>query len=241
VLLRLSELNEDGGGVVGPQNVMHTLAHSPTKREWLAKLKRDHNCLRASQPHLNPQSSIPTIDLASPHFDLQRLITMSLPPSAMFPNTHQELSLFAYIADARKPQLLKILSGITGMAPEVFFNHHLVFKPKPKPSKPVPTSVDLYYIQLVSRVLDTQEGNYKPREQRWSMRLDDFPEVTRKPVVSRAVYSANSGMGDVIGFMEEIGYTYVLSLFLALSSRLGCDRVLMRDVDTQTTNTIFHR
>ncbi|KAA8896040.1 mediator complex, subunit Med18 [Sphaerosporella brunnea] len=126
----------------------------------------------------------------------------------LFPNNHQELSLYAYISDARQPQLLKILSGVTGMAPDTFFNHHLVFKPKPKIPKPSLTSVDLYYIQLVSRVPESQpEGGYKPRAQRWSIRLDDFPEVTRKPVTSRVVYSANSGMGDVIEFMEELGYT----------------------------------
>jgi mediator of RNA polymerase II transcription subunit 18 len=126
--------------------------------------------------------------------------------TAIFSNTHQELSLYAYISDSRQPQLLKILSGITGMAPQTFWDHHLVFKPKPKIPKP---QADLYYIQLVSHVPETEpEGGYKPREQRWSMRLDDFPEVTRKPVVSRTVYSANSGMGDVIEFVEEIGYTY---------------------------------
>ncbi|KAA8907829.1 hypothetical protein FN846DRAFT_906459 [Sphaerosporella brunnea] len=94
----------------------------------------------------------------------------------LFPNNHQELSLYAYISDARQPQLLKILSGVTGMAPDTFFNHHLVFKPKPEIPKPSLTSIDLYYIQLVSRVPKSQpEGG------------------------------ANSGMGDVIEFMEELG------------------------------------
>lgn len=133
---------------------------------------------------------------------------MSHYQAAFFPTSHHELSLHAYISLPRQPQLLKILSGITGMAPESFFNHHLVFKPKlPKIS---PVAADMFYIQLVCRVAEdpkAREDTYKPREQRWTMRLDDFPEVTRKPVVARAVYSANTGMGDVIEFAEELGYT----------------------------------
>jgi mediator of RNA polymerase II transcription subunit 18 len=124
-----------------------------------------------------------------------------------FATSHQELSLYAYVSAERQPQLFKILSGITGMAPESFFNHHLVFKPRqPKIS---PSATDLFYIQLVSRVPADDTREYKPREQGWSMRLNDIPEVTRKPVISRAVYSANTGAGDAIEFVEELGYTYI--------------------------------
>jgi mediator of RNA polymerase II transcription subunit 18 len=130
-----------------------------------------------------------------------------------FPNSHQELSLYAYIPAARQPQLLKILSGISGMGAESYLQHHLIYRPtRPKPT---PTATDHFYIQLVCRVdvPSTENGKqsadeYKPREQRWAMRLEDLPEVTRKPVVSRGIYSANSQLGDVLGFMENLGYTY---------------------------------
>lgn len=127
---------------------------------------------------------------------------------AHFPTSHQEVSLYAYISATRHPQLLKVLSGIAGMAAEPFLNHHLVYKPKrPRPTTNAPSTADLFYMQLVSRVETLESEPYNVRQQRWSMRLDDLPEVTRRPVVSRGVYSANTGMGDVIEFMESLGYT----------------------------------
>src|SRR5258705_89066 len=102
----------------------------------------------------------------------------SQPPQ--FPNSHQELSLYAYIPEARQSQLLKILAGITGMGAENYLQHPIIYRPAR--SKPTPSTADHFYIQLVSRV-DTDrggEGEYRPREQRWSMRLEDLPEVTRK-------------------------------------------------------------
>ena len=122
-----------------------------------------------------------------------------------FPNTHQELSLFSYIPSSRQPQLLKILAGIAGMAPESFLNHHLVFKPK-RP-KAAPNAPDLFYLQLVARV-EGDGGVYDPRAQRWALRLPEFPEVTRKQVVSRTVYGANTTDGDVIAFVDAVGYRY---------------------------------
>ncbi|KAF8545037.1 mediator complex, subunit Med18 [Trichophaea hybrida] len=135
-----------------------------------------------------------------------------------FPNSHQELSLYAYIPTARQPQLLKILAGVSGMGAENYLQHHLIYRPtRPKPA---PSTADHFYIQLVCRVDMPKTGNgdengkqpaganeYKPREQRWAMRLEDLPEVTRKPVVSRGIYSANTHQGDVLGFTESLGYT----------------------------------
>ena len=144
------------------------------------------------------------------------------PPLPQFTNSHQELSLYAYIPAARQPQLLKILAGIAGMAPEHYTQHHLIYRPaRPKPS---PSAADPFYIQLVSRVdLPKDQGKeekeergggkaivYEPRKQQWSMRLEDLPEVTRKPFITRSIYSATSHSGDLLQFMRCLGYTYAL-------------------------------
>ena len=120
--------------------------------------------------------------------------------------THHELSLYAYIPVASYQQTLRVLSSLTLTKPATNLTHHLLYKPSTRASlptqgtsKPLP---ELYYIQLIAPYT-----SQNPREQRWSIRLEDTPEVTRKPVVSRQVLEAATGEGDVIGFMGALGYT----------------------------------
>ena len=125
---------------------------------------------------------------------------------AHFPSTHTELSLHAYVAAPRLPQLLRFLSGVTGMSPEAFLQHHLLFKPARRST--APQAGELFYLQLVARVPeDADAGTYRARAQRWAMRLEDLPEVIAKPYTSRRIHSANTGQGDVIEFTQCLGYT----------------------------------
>ncbi|KAI5813901.1 mediator complex, subunit Med18 [Pyronema omphalodes] len=129
-----------------------------------------------------------------------------------FPQSHHELSLYAYISASRQPQVLKMLSGVAGMRNEPFVQHHLLYKPARPRTPGAPT--DHFYMQLICRIApDETKESYNPREQRWCMRLEDLPEVTRKPVISRGIYSANTYMGDALEFMEALGYTLQSSYF----------------------------
>ncbi|KAL7275982.1 Mediator of RNA polymerase II transcription subunit 18 [Rhizina undulata] len=133
-----------------------------------------------------------------------------------FQNSTQELSLHSHIPASRKPQLLRILSGITGMVPENMLNHHLIYKPKRlKTYGPGPGNAELYYIQLVAKIdkESSEDAGYEARKQKWTMKLEDLPEVTRKPVISRAVLSSEQGQGDALEFMESLGYTFQATYF----------------------------
>lgn len=158
------------------------------------------------------------------------------PQATSVTSMHQELSLWSHVTAARQPQLLRILSGIAGHAPEAFMQHHLVFRPargKPMFGGSGGGAADLYYVQLIARVDDSGkveankgaegERKYDPRAQRWTMRLEDQPEVTRKPVVSRHVYVAETGEGDAVRFMSPLGYVWVAPPSPPLISRcLSC-------------------
>lgn len=107
------------------------------------------------------------------------------------------------------------------MLPENSLNHHLVYKPKrPKQFGPG-AGAELYYVQLVSEV-DEEAAKERPdepyavRKQKWRMKLEDLPEVTRKPVTSRSVLSANFGEGDALALVDSLGYTFVSSSSLLL-------------------------
>jgi mediator of RNA polymerase II transcription subunit 18 len=93
------------------------------------------------------------------------------------------------------------------MKPDTFTEHHLIYKPIR--AKNLPPNIETYYMKLLSRVDDKvpEGGVYEPRKQQWAIRLEELPEVTRRPCVSRSVLSANTGTGDVMGFIGAMGYT----------------------------------
>lgn len=137
--------------------------------------------------------------------------TMAKPQHlTQFQNSHQELSLYSHIPASRQPPILRIISGITGMLPDNSLHHHLVFKPK-RPKQPGGGGAELYYVQLISKVVEIEDGventRYELRKQKWKMTLEDIPEATRKPVTSRSVLSSNIAEGDAIAFVESLGYT----------------------------------
>lgn len=138
-----------------------------------------------------------------------RYSTMAHPFDPATTTTHHEFSLYAYIPSAVYPQLLRVLSSLTLTKPAEYTSHHLVWRPAyrsvapPNPQSAISRAPELYYIQLVAGY---EEGK-SPREQRWTIRLEDTPEVTRKPVVSRQVLEAGTGEGDVVTFMGALGYT----------------------------------
>lgn len=142
-----------------------------------------------------------------------------MPPAdpALFSPSHLELALHAYVSSTRYNHVLKVLTNLCAMKEQKFKNHHLIYKPV-QPANLPPSQV-VHYIQLWSRVEDEPspppaEGEeqqqqpkvYDPRQQNWIIRVDDLPEVNQKPVVSRTVLSANTGTGDVMGFVELMGY-----------------------------------
>ena len=98
------------------------------------------------------------------------------------------------------------------MLPETTLEHHLVYKPK-RPRQPG-QNAELYYLQLISIVPDEQkreEGKkgYDVRSQKWRIRLEDLPEVTRRPVTSRNVLGAGFGEGDALGLVDSLGFMFV--------------------------------
>ncbi|TGZ84244.1 hypothetical protein EX30DRAFT_338788 [Ascodesmis nigricans] len=134
-----------------------------------------------------------------------------------FTTSHQELSLHGYVSSDRFPQVIKLLTNLFTMPPDTFTEHHLIHKPH-RP-KNLPPNVETYYIKLLSRVEDPDADGmdgaqvYDARKQRWAIRLEDLPEVTRRPCVSRSILSANTGSGDVMGFVRAMGYTIHASYF----------------------------
>ena len=100
------------------------------------------------------------------------------------------------------------------MLPEITLEHHLVYKPK-RPRQPG-QNAELYYLQLISIVPEKQkqeegEGKkeYDVKSQKWRIRLEDLPEVTRKPVTSRNVLGAGFGEGDALGLVDSLGFMFV--------------------------------
>ncbi|KAI5837574.1 mediator complex, subunit Med18 [Morchella snyderi] len=155
---------------------------------------------------------------------------MARPQQPQFQNSHQELSLYSHITSLRQPQILRIISGITGMLPDTSLHHTLVFKPK-RPKQLGPGgSTELYYVHLVSRIDETQEAegkSYDVRKQKWTMTLEDIPEPTRKPVTSRSVLSSDISEGDAVAFMESLGYTFQAAYFTK-SERLVHNNVIIK-------------
>ncbi|KAG0643853.1 mediator complex, subunit Med18 [Tuber brumale] len=150
-----------------------------------------------------------------------------MPPPLHLPfaqSTYQELSLYSHIPAARQPQILRVISGITGMLPETTLEHHLVYKPK-RPRQPG-QNAELYYLQLISIVPEEQkqeeegEGKkgYDVKSQRWRMRLEDIPEVTRRPVTSRNVLGAGFGEGDALGLVDSLGFMLQTTYFMTVST-----------------------
>ncbi|PWW75254.1 hypothetical protein C7212DRAFT_352425 [Tuber magnatum] len=136
------------------------------------------------------------------------------PPHLSFAQSaYHELSLYSHIPAARQPQILRVISGITGMLPETTLEHHLVYKPK-RPRRPG-SNTELYYLQLISIVPEEQKqeereekGGYDVKSQKWRMRLEDFPEYGGKPVTSRNVFGAGFGEGDALGLVDSLGFMF---------------------------------
>ncbi|RPA72746.1 hypothetical protein BJ508DRAFT_216778 [Ascobolus immersus RN42] len=135
--------------------------------------------------------------------------------------TMQELSLFAAVPHSRVPQVLRILSTWTQMKPQPILTHHLIYKPK-RPRPPVGTvtnAQEMYHLQLVSTIDDEEEvkkeedvkhDDYVNR-QKWTLRFTDIPEGGRRNVTSRSVMMAEVEEGDVLAFMDALGYVFVSS------------------------------
>ncbi|RPA95588.1 hypothetical protein L873DRAFT_1745126 [Choiromyces venosus 120613-1] len=160
------------------------------------------------------------------------------PHLAVAQSNYQELSLYSHIPAARHPQILRVISGITGMLPETTLEHHLVYKPK-RPRQPG-QNAELYYLQLISIVPDEkkqeeegegeggrgagknnkEEGGkgYDVKTQKWRTRLEDIPEVTRKPVTSRNVLGAGFGEGDALALVDSLGYMLQTAYFMTVST-----------------------
>ncbi|KAG0136733.1 mediator complex, subunit Med18 [Tuber indicum] len=146
----------------------------------------------------------------------------SHPPYAQ--STYQELSLYSHVPAARQPQILRVISGITGMLPETTLEHHLVYKPK-RPRQPG-QNAELYYLQLISIVPGEQKqeeeeegkNGYDVKSQKWRMRLEDIPEVTRRPVTSRNVLGAGFGEGDALGLVDSLGFMLQTTYFMTVST-----------------------
>ncbi|CUS14655.1 unnamed protein product [Tuber aestivum] len=147
---------------------------------------------------------------------------MPPPPHLSFAQSaYHELSLYSHIPAARQPQILRVISGITGMLPETTLEHHLVYKPK-RPRQ-LGQNMELYYLQLISIVPEEQkhgevEGGYDVKSQKWRMRLEDVPEPTRKPVTSRNVLGAGFGEGDSLGLVDSLGFMLQTNYFMTVST-----------------------
>ncbi|KAI5784685.1 P-loop containing nucleoside triphosphate hydrolase protein [Geopyxis carbonaria] len=148
----------------------------------------------AAQPASPPLH--PALSTALPH-------TTTFPPPSYHNHNHthhhnhtvttmQELSLHAYSAATRHATLTKVLSGITGMAPDAFTSQHLVYAPKAGRQIPgVPSSGDLYYIQLYSRV---PEATSSPT----SSPTSTPTMATATATAAAAGATAGAGAGEVV-------------------------------------------
>lgn len=145
-----------------------------------------------------------------------------------------ELSLFSQIPSSRHQQVLQILAGIAAMPPNPTLERHIVFRPIKQPIR-VAAQVggsqgiqdaqkaarqaqaqgqgDMYYLRLVEDLTmaemdDNATDADVAAKLRWTLHFYDVPDAGRKElkVMTRSCSMTPVLEGDVIGFMQGLGY-----------------------------------
>lgn len=141
---------------------------------------------------------------------------------------HQQLSLHGSVQDGEIKITLHTLAALAGMHPSSVFDHCLVWTPR-NPFTPVLAAgqvnqIEQYRITSTSSLIKGKEtlpielygdGNAEALATRdWEVGLSEIPEAGKRKVTSRSMFSSKVVEGNMLDFLNNLGYTFSYEYFI---------------------------